>query len=95
MSIIIDLSGPEGNVFHLCGIASNWNAQLVDAGAPSLLPKYRNRKNVGGLIQATENRLKAEGRKLPGDYNDVLDTLDSLFSGVIGYEFENDPRKES
>ncbi len=77
MSRVIDLAGPEGNVFHVAGIAKAWNRQL---GKP-----YSGRVN---LLDATTNRL--DGRE--GDYNDVLDTFDGWFSGLIDYEFVNDPR---
>ncbi len=78
MSRIIDLAGPEGNVFHLAALASSWNKQL---GRP-----YNTKR--ANLLDATTIRL--EGRT--GDYNDALDTFDDWFADVIDYEFVNDPR---
>jgi len=42
--IVIDLCGPEGNVFHVAGLAQSWNNQL-------------GKKKRGSLFDATATRL--------------------------------------
>lgn len=76
----IDLSGPDGNVFVIAGLAQAWNRQL---GKP-----YNKRDD---LLVATTTRL--EGK--PGDYEDALDTFDGWFKGIVTYDFINDPRDPS
>ena len=44
----IDLSGPEGNVFAIAGLAQSWNRQLKKPGR-------------GCLLEATTKRLGATG----------------------------------
>ena len=43
----IDLSGPEGNVHSLAGIAQTWNKQLGNK-RPSLLEEAENREDCHG-----------------------------------------------
>lgn len=80
---VFDLRGPEGNVFHIAGLAQSWNRQL-DNDRPD-------------IMTATTARLKEadEWFEGTGDYNDVLDTFDLWFKDVISYAFVNDPRDPS
>ena len=40
--ITINLSGPEGNVYNIAGIASMWN-RLLENGRPNLLDEAKKR----------------------------------------------------
>lgn len=80
---VLDLSGPEGNVYCIAAIAQAWNRQIGN-DRPSILA-------------ATKLRLQKESDEdwIPhGEpaYNDVLDTFDLWFKDCIDYEFVNDPR---
>lgn len=78
MSRIIDLDGPDGNVYQLAAIARSWNNQIGTEA----------HKARGCLIAATTARLGG----IVGGYRDVLDTFDEWFEGKISYKFVGDPR---
>lgn len=77
----IDLSGPDGNVYAIAGLAQAWNRQIGNERVC--------------ILKTTTRRLQAETPPRAGFYDDILDTFDEWFKGKIDYEFLNDPRLPS
>lgn len=86
--IEIDLSGPEGNVFHLMAYANRLSRQLWDAIEEDAAEDILSQETLAFLLDEEFESPKTMGeyirnKMMESDYENAIQVFDRYFGGIV------------